>query len=271
MSEDKKAARGTIDLDQDDDEDGHLTVSLREGRSEAEFEKGLSAVLYEGYIDAIEGGRVYGWALDPSDKSHRISVTLFHGAQQLEVTVADRFREDLVGYGDGTGKHAFVVNLDKDLWHRPAAEFHATFTGTSVPLLRGDRATDLLDDETPIEITETETSPNPPDLVHMVARMEQLERAFVGVLRLVHPNSDWIKDMAKTTDRIDRRYEETKRDMAALENFVSRMERTLKEAVALEQEPPKQSMKIQWIVFGGLTLVIVGTIAGWAMGWLASW
>lgn len=255
----------------DDEIDGRLTMSLREGRSEAAFEKGLSAVLYEGYIDAIEGGRVYGWALDPSDKSHRISVTLFHGAQELDVVLADRFREDLVSYGDGTGKHAFVFNLDKDLWNRPAAEFHAHFTGTSVPLLRGQRATDLLDDQPPIEITQSETMPIPPDLVHMVARIEQLERAFVGVLRLVHPNSDWIAEMAKTTDRIDRRYEETKRDMAALEGFVARMERTLKEAVAVDEQPAKQSMKTQWIVFASLVVVITAVTIGSAMGWFASW
>ncbi|MEQ8817613.1 MAG: hypothetical protein RLO51_24475 [Thalassobaculum sp.] len=96
----------------------------------------VDAALFEGHVDAIEAGRIYGWALNPDDPSQRLQVTIHHGSEELGTVVADRFREDLRGYGDGSGRHAFVFTLPKSLWDAEPASFHVVHAGSPVPLMR---------------------------------------------------------------------------------------------------------------------------------------
>ncbi|WP_448192683.1 hypothetical protein [Azospirillum sp. sgz301742] len=104
------------------------------------------AATMDGLIDAIESGRIYGWAWDRRDPDHRVQIDVYHAGQLLETIGADRFRADLTGLNqlaglseDGDGKHAFAWDIPATLRHAHPAAFHLCFHGTSVPLGRSVR------------------------------------------------------------------------------------------------------------------------------------
>ncbi|MEM6904172.1 MAG: hypothetical protein AAF556_13120 [Pseudomonadota bacterium] len=90
-----------------------------------------------GSIDAIEGGRVYGWAWDPDEPSKQVSVTIYHGRDRLGIVMANRYREDLQNRKVGDGNHAFVFDLPASLRQRPASEFSVYFEESTRSLARG--------------------------------------------------------------------------------------------------------------------------------------
>ncbi|HVY19759.1 MAG TPA: hypothetical protein VHA70_06715 [Bauldia sp.] len=69
-----------------------------------------------GRIDAIEGGRVYGWAWHPGAPRQRLSVRILDGDEQVAMVIADKPRIDLRRNGVGDGGHAFDIEL-----HQPIA------------------------------------------------------------------------------------------------------------------------------------------------------
>lgn len=66
----------------------------------------------QGRIDAVEGGRVYGWAWDRKAPEARLEVQVWLGERHLGTVVADKDRSDLRGNGIGDGQHAFELALD---------------------------------------------------------------------------------------------------------------------------------------------------------------
>lgn len=92
----------------------------------------------EGRVDAIQDGRIYGWAWDRSYPNDRMEVEFRADTPDgrglvLGRTLADLPREDLVGGGFGDGHHAFEADLtlppDLDPT-RVVAVIHAPSTGT---------------------------------------------------------------------------------------------------------------------------------------------
>jgi hypothetical protein len=69
----------------------------------------------EGYIDAIDGNRVYGWAWDRLNPQDRLGVELMLDGRVVIAATADRPRKDLAANGIGDGAHAFEVVLDEPL------------------------------------------------------------------------------------------------------------------------------------------------------------
>lgn len=88
--------------------------------------------------------------------------------------VADRFREDLRGYGDGSGRQAFVFTLPKPLWDAEPAAFHVVHAGSAVPLVRSSA-----------ELRSVPVDPDavPPWLAPINARLAHLENALVVTAR----------------------------------------------------------------------------------------
>ena len=210
-------------------------------------QRNLDAAHWEGYIDAIEGGRVYGWALDASDKGRRLSITLTHGSDELATLVADRFREDLVGYGDGSGLHAFVYTLPRHLWEASPDEFHARFAGTDVPLLRGRRAMALATEAEPANAGEETVEPaTEPERDRLAGRVEALERSIIGLMRLIDPRSESSKLLHRGVrgdlDRLQRGVADLQRDLRAIEPFVVRLDERLKdrEGALLDHESARK-------------------------------
>lgn len=73
--------------------------------------------MIEGRVDALQAGRIYGWAWDRANPDDRLEVELrIDGPDGVPLVLgraaADRAREDLVGGGFGDGHHAFEADLD---------------------------------------------------------------------------------------------------------------------------------------------------------------
>ncbi len=65
----------------------------------------------KGRVDAIEEGRLYGWAFDPSYPTERLIVRVLLDDKPIAEAPADKERPDLKRNGIGDGLHAFEVML----------------------------------------------------------------------------------------------------------------------------------------------------------------
>ncbi|WP_431322882.1 hypothetical protein [Rhizobium sp. YTU87027] len=64
-----------------------------------------------GRVDAIDMGRVFGWAFDPMAPGQRLTIRVLLDGKVIAETVADRNRPDLRRNGIGDGNHAFEIAL----------------------------------------------------------------------------------------------------------------------------------------------------------------
>ncbi|WP_416362603.1 hypothetical protein [Phyllobacterium sp. 0TCS1.6A] len=65
----------------------------------------------KGRVDAIDDGRLFGWAFDPATPTKRITIRVLLDGKPIAEAVADRDRPDLKRSGIGDGSHAFEVML----------------------------------------------------------------------------------------------------------------------------------------------------------------
>lgn len=161
----------------------------------------VDAALFEGHVDAIEAGRIYGWALDPADPAQPLRVTILHGEDALGTVVADRFREDLRNYGDGSGRHAFVFTLPKALWDADPAGFHVVHAGSSVPLVRPEGELRKL----PPAGAGPGLDGGPDWLAPVSARIAHLETALVSTARAAALTQINLRELGRPEGRDDGR------------------------------------------------------------------
>jgi hypothetical protein len=64
-----------------------------------------------GRVDAIDSGRIFGWAFDPMAPDQRLTIRILLDGKVIAEAVADRNRPDLRRNGIGDGKHAFEIAL----------------------------------------------------------------------------------------------------------------------------------------------------------------
>ncbi|MDK1374714.1 MULTISPECIES: hypothetical protein [unclassified Sinorhizobium] len=64
-----------------------------------------------GRVDAIDQGRVFGWAFDPAAPNQRLTIRVILDGSVIAEAVADRNRPDLKRNGIGDGSHAFEIAL----------------------------------------------------------------------------------------------------------------------------------------------------------------
>ncbi|MBS3651563.1 hypothetical protein KEU06_23375 [Pseudaminobacter sp. 19-2017] len=64
-----------------------------------------------GRVDAIDQGRVFGWAFDPAEPQRRVAIRVILDGKTVAEAAADRDRPDLRRNGIGDGKHAFEIAL----------------------------------------------------------------------------------------------------------------------------------------------------------------
>ncbi|MBA8881942.1 hypothetical protein [Phyllobacterium myrsinacearum] len=67
--------------------------------------------LIKGRVDAVDDGRLYGWAFDPSAPDVRLIIRVMLDGKPIAEAVADKDRPDLRRNGIGDGIHAFDVML----------------------------------------------------------------------------------------------------------------------------------------------------------------
>ncbi|WP_025662026.1 hypothetical protein [Rhizobium sp. IBUN] len=79
-------------------------------RPDAASEQG-NAKPMNGRVDAIDMGRIFGWAFDPVSPDQRLTIRVLLDGKMIAETVADRNRPDLRRNGIGDGNHAFEIAL----------------------------------------------------------------------------------------------------------------------------------------------------------------
>lgn len=65
----------------------------------------------KGRVDAIDDGRLFGWAFDPSAPTKRLTIRVLLDGKPIAEATADQDRPDLKRSGIGDGAHAFNVML----------------------------------------------------------------------------------------------------------------------------------------------------------------
>jgi len=65
----------------------------------------------QGYIDAIEPDRLFGWAWNTTDPSERLTIEIRQGDELIVKLEANQPRPDLVANGIGDGHYAFVAYI----------------------------------------------------------------------------------------------------------------------------------------------------------------
>ncbi|MEI2301233.1 hypothetical protein [Ensifer sp. MJa1] len=65
----------------------------------------------KGRVDAIDQGRVFGWAFDPATPEKRLAIRVLLDGKIIAEAMADRNRPDLKRNGIGDGNHAFEISL----------------------------------------------------------------------------------------------------------------------------------------------------------------
>ncbi len=71
-----------------------------------------------GRVDAIDMGRIFGWAFDPMAPDQRLIIRVLLDGKVIAEAVADRNRPDLRRNGIGDGKHAFEIALPEPVQSR---------------------------------------------------------------------------------------------------------------------------------------------------------
>lgn len=65
----------------------------------------------KGRVDAIDQGRVFGWAFDPETPEKRLTIRVLLDGKVIAEALADLNRPDLKRNGIGDGNHAFEIAL----------------------------------------------------------------------------------------------------------------------------------------------------------------
>lgn len=228
------------------------TLSPAEGASKAR----PSAI--EGFIDAYEGRRVYGWAWDRTQPGTRLRIELTVDDAPAAQAVAASPRPDLKANGIGDGNCAFEIALDQD--GVPAASLGVVAVNPSTGA-RHTLAWRPSDAPPPPELAKVEPLL---DLLHAsqrraVAAMQAAERKFdEAATRLTR-----VPDMAQTLDQIRATQGDLARRIAEAEVFLVRFDTVLNGLEqASKQKAPEASFNRQSMLVIGLgILAMLSTVA----------
>ena len=94
----------------------HQTTDAR--IPERAFRTGTGASIVVGRLERVLDGMAIGWVWDRRDPNARLEVSAFEQDRLLGSAKADLPREDLAQAGFGDGRHAFVLDLPRELFQR---------------------------------------------------------------------------------------------------------------------------------------------------------
>jgi hypothetical protein len=86
---------------------------------EAPARKEPAAPKIQGRVDALENGRILGWAWDASNPMDRMTIHVFHDGERALSKVAETPRIDLRRNGIGDGAYAFELELPQAIAAAP--------------------------------------------------------------------------------------------------------------------------------------------------------
>ncbi len=95
---------------------------------------GFSQDVFEGHVDRVENGRVFGWLWQSDLPNAPVSVDLYVDNVYEQTTVALLYRADLESAGKGNGRHAFEVTLPARCYDGKAHGIKLCCQGTTLEL-----------------------------------------------------------------------------------------------------------------------------------------
>lgn len=211
-----------------------------------------------GFLDAVDGRRVFGWAWDRAKPEERLRIEILVGDTKAAETVADQPRPDLKDNGVGDGAHAFEAVLAEDCAMPSALVAVAISPSTG--------ARQVLDRRPPPRSDSPETAKVEPllDLLHAsqrraVAAMQTAERKFDdAAARLTR-----LPELSHTLDQIRATQGELARRIAEAEVFLVRFDGVLSNLEkAGERRNPESQINRQLLAVIGLGIVATAATVG---------
>ncbi|EWY39688.1 hypothetical protein N825_06055 [Skermanella stibiiresistens SB22] len=216
----------------------------------------------EGRIDAITGGKLYGWAWDRARPSDHLEVEIRVGDRLVTTVFANQPRDDLKANGVGDGCHSFELALELAEGETPIALARSPVTGDMAPL------------RMPSDVETVAENVIGPVLLRLSALMDATQRNQQTVLRGLRellkqgqaaPANDQRNDAR--IDGIVAAQEELQRQVSGIEVFLLRIDESLHDLnVSLKQRPAASADKRVWIALSCLAAAVVAT--GAAMAWM---
>jgi hypothetical protein len=207
----------------------------------------------DGRIDAITGGRLYGWAWDRARPSDHLEVEIRIGDRLVATAFANQPRDDLKANGVGDGCHAFELAVDLPPGEPPTATARSPVTGEVMPL------------RLPSDVETVTESALGPTLLRMSALMDATQRNQQTVLRGLRE----LMKQGQTAPSADKRLEELaasqeelKAQVSGIEIFLMRIDEHLHEVNnSLKQRAPATVDKPLRIVVTALAAGTIGLMA----------
>ncbi|MCC6468565.1 MAG: hypothetical protein IT563_09600 [Alphaproteobacteria bacterium] len=223
-----------------------------------------------GFLDALDGRRVFGWAWDRANPAERLRIEIRVDDAVAADTVADRPRPDLKANGIGDGAHAFEAMLSSDA-AAPAALIAIAISPSS-------GARHILERRPAPRADGPDTGPGIAkvepliDLLHAsqrraVAAMQAAERKFdEAAARLTR-----LPELTQTLDQIRATQGDLARRIAEAEVFLVRFDGVLSQLEKQGQRrDPETLFNRQLLLLIGLGVVATAaTIAAVVMAVLA--
>jgi hypothetical protein len=207
----------------------------------------------DGRIDAISGGRLYGWAWDRVRPSDHLEVEIRVGDRLVATAFANQPRDDLKANGVGDGCHAFEIAIELAPGESPIASARSPVTGDVMPL------------RLPSDVETVTESVLGPTLLRMSALMDATQRNQQTVLRGLRelmkqgqaaPNAD------KRLEELAASQEELKAQISGVEIFLMRIDEHLHEVNnSLKQRAPAAIDKPLRIAVTALAAGTIGLTA----------
>jgi hypothetical protein len=207
----------------------------------------------EGRIDAITGGRLYGWAWDRVRPTDHLEVEIRVGDRLVATAFANQPRDDLKANGVGDGCHAFELAIDLAPGETPAAIARSPVTGDVMAL------------RLPSDVETVTESVLGPTLLRMSALMDATQRNQQTVLRGLRellkqgqaaPGAD------KRLEELAAAQEELKAQIGGIEVFLLRVDEHLHEVNnSLKQRAPAVVDKPLRIAVAALAAGSIGLTA----------
>jgi hypothetical protein len=91
---------------------------------------------FQGFLDGVTDGRVYGWAFDSNDPDQGAEIDVFVDDEWVATVAAELFRADLRDHQIGEGRHGFSHDLPLPLLDGRAHLVSARWAGTTRELSR---------------------------------------------------------------------------------------------------------------------------------------
>ena len=178
----------------------------------------------EAEIDAVETGRVYGWAWDPAEPEKRQMVAIYCGDQVLGTVLADRHRVDLATRDIGDGRHAFVFELPPTAKDRPASDFRVAIDRGNIALSRIPKVFTINPDG---------------EVAKMIKKTDSSEPALRDPGEVAHALQKQVQSISQRLDQVDENY-------GKMTDLISRMDQKLAlDTAALQKQiasQPKPSL-----------------------------